>query len=114
MPPEALLIMTACWAISAIAALSIALPQSVLLVRTTFARDKNWWLRLKTTLLFGSIGIAAGRTAAILIDYLWFDQAWFGPLESRWAGDLTLAVAVTTAVVLAAVLFWQIQFEREP
>lgn len=102
---------TLCWAVAAVAALTIALPQSWLLVRTAVDRDKLWWFRLKSTLLFGSLGVAMLRNVAIWADYVLFDQHYFGGIAQRWPADLALSVVIMCACLLAAILYVRTQYE---
>lgn len=114
MPAEALTVTTLFWGISALAALFIAAPQAALLVRTAVRRDPLWWFRLKTTLLYGSLGLALARNVAIWADYTFFNQRYLGTIAQRWPADLVLSALVMLACVLAAVLFWRTQHEVRP
>lgn len=105
---------TACWAVCAIAALIVAVPQSILLVRTAPDRDDLWWFRLKSSLVFGSLGLAMIRNVAIWADYVFFDQRYLGMIEQRWPLDLALSVLIMAGCILAAVLYIQTQFEARP
>jgi hypothetical protein len=111
---DALALTTLCWGIAAIAALIIAVPQAILLIRTALHRDPLWWFRLKTTLLFGSLGTALTRNVAIWADYALFDQRYFGTISQRWPADLVLSALVMLACVLAAVLYVKTQNEVRP
>lgn len=115
MPPDNVLgAITLCWALGAVACLVISVPQSILLVRTSVNRDPLWWFRLKTTLLFGSLGVALIRNVAIWVDYTWFGQDLFGPIGERWPWDLAISALICGACVLAAVLYVQTQNEVRP
>lgn len=111
---EAIDVTTLLWAVASIAALSIAVPQATLLARTAVHRDPLWWFRLKTTLLFGSLGVAMIRNVLVWADLAWFDQRYLGPITHRWPLDLGLALCITAACVLAAVLYVQVQHEVRP
>ena len=113
-PDDALALTTLFWLVAAIAALTIAVPQAILLVRTAVHRDPLWWFRLKTTLLFGSLGVALGRNVAVWADYAFFGQRYLGTIAQRWAMDLVLAAAIMLACVLAAILYAQTQHEVRP
>lgn len=114
MPDEALALTTIFWGVSAVAALVIAVPQSLLLARTALRRDPLWWFRLKTSLLFGSLGVAMIRNLGVWADYTFFDQRYLGPITQRWQMDLVLATGIMLACVLAAVLYIQTQHEVRP
>ena len=115
MTPEAAIGMTTLvWGVAAIASLTIAVPQAVLLIRTSLNRDPLWWFRLKTTLLFGSLGIAMIRNVAVWADFAYFDQRYLGPIADRWPFDLGLALGICAACVLAAILYIQTQHEVRP
>ena len=110
-PETAVGMTTLVWGVAAIASLTIAVPQSVLLIRTSLNRDPLWWFRLKTTLLFGSLGIAMIRNVAVWADLAWFDQQYLGPIATRWPLDMALAFGICAACVLAAILYIQTQHE---
>lgn len=116
MVDNALALTTFFWGIAAVASLSIALPQMGLLVRTSIHRDELWWFRLKTTLLFGSLGLAMFRNVAVWADYSFFDQYYLGAITERWPADLTFAFLIMVACLLAAALFWKTQRDerKEP
>lgn len=113
-PDLALTLTTICWGVAALAALVIAVPQSFLLVRTAERRDVLWWFRLKTTLLFGSLGVALLRNVAIWADYVFFGQWYFGSITQRWPMDLALSVLIMLACLLAASLYIKVQSEVSP
>lgn len=110
-PDEALAVTTIFWGLAAVAALSIALPQSVLLCRTTLRRDDLWRWRVKTVLLFGGLALANLRNLAVWADYAFFDLRYLGTIEQRWPLDLAVAVILMAACTLAAVLHWETQHE---
>jgi hypothetical protein len=111
-PDEGLAVTTIFWGLAAIASLSIAVPQSVLLCRTTLRRDDLWRFRVKTVLLFGGLALANLRNLAVWVDYAFSDQRYLGGIEQRWPLDLAVAVILMAACTLAAVLFWQTQHEE--
>lgn len=113
-PDEALALTTAFWGAAAAAALIIAVPQAILLVRTALRRDPLWWFRLKTTLLFGSLGAAMARNVAVWADFTFFDQRYLGGIAQRWPADMVLSAAIMLACVLAAVLYVRTQHEVRP
>lgn len=113
-PDNALVVTTLCWGIAAIAALIIAVPQSVLLIRTSVHRDGLWWFRLKSTLLFGSLGLSMVRNLAVWADFTFYDQHYLGTIAQRWSLDLALSALIMLACVLAAVLYIQTQHEARP
>jgi hypothetical protein len=113
-PDTAVGMTTVIWGVAAVASLVVAVPQAVLLVRTSLHRDPLWWFRLKTTLLFGSLGIAMLRNVAVWADLAYFDQRYLGPIAVRWPFDLGLSLAICSACVLAAVLYVQTQHEVRP
>lgn len=112
-PEQAIDLTTLIWGVAAVAALVIAVPQSALLARTTppSRRDRNWWFRLMSTLLFGALGIAMLRNVVVWADLAYFDQRVLGPIARRWPLDLGLAVAICVACVLAAWLYVKTQRE---
>jgi hypothetical protein len=114
MPDIAINLTTACWGVALIAALVIALPQSLLLIRTSVRRDDLWWFRLKSSLLFGSLALAMARNLAVWADFALFNQRYFGTIERRWPMDLGLSALIMAAVVLAAILYVRTQTEVRP
>lgn len=105
MTPDLLALTACCWVVAALAALRIAAPQLVLLIRTSLHRDDLWLYRLKTSLLFGSLAVALLRNAAIWVDFLWFEQRFFGSINERQTGDLATSATITAACCLAAWLY---------
>jgi hypothetical protein len=113
-PDDALAITTGVWALAALAALSIAIPQSWRLIRTSMRHDSLWWFRLMSVLLFGALGVAMLRNVAVWADLTFNDQRLLGPISQRWPFDLGIATGVMIACVYAAVLYVQTQREVLP
>lgn len=103
-----------CYAVIALASLSIAVPQTLLLARLWRAVDGLTLFRLKNALVYGSLFLLALRTMAVWADFVLLDQRYLGPIERRWGSDLSVAVVVTVAVVFAAVLHWRTQHDVKP
>jgi len=114
-PDDAVALTTLCWAVASTASFTIAVPQLWLLLRTSIHRDSLWWFRLKTTLLFSSLGIAMVRNVAVWADFAFFEQHYLGAIDRRWPLDLALALAITVACVFSAILFIYTQhYDRTP
>jgi hypothetical protein len=88
-PDDALAITTGVWALAALAALSIAIPQSWRLIRTSMRHDSLWWFRLMSVLLFGALGVAMLRNVAVWADLTFTTSACSA--RSASAGRSTLA-----------------------
>lgn len=111
---QALDITTLIWGIAAAAALVIAVPQGVRLVKLRDRRDRLGSFRLMSTLLFGSLGVAMGRNVVFWADLAYFDQRYFGPIARRWPLDLGIALTIMVACVFAALLYVRVQNEVQP
>jgi hypothetical protein len=113
-PEDAVDITTIVWGIAAVAALSIAVPQAVLLIRLRRLHDRLWPFRVMSALLFGSLGVAMGRNVLAWADLAYFDQRYLGPIARRWPLDLAVAMLIMLACVWAALLYVRVQSEVQP
>lgn len=100
-----------CYAVVAAAALSIAGPQTLRLVRMRRVADGLGLFRLKNALVYGALFLLATRTLLVWADFVVFDQRYLGPVEHRWGFDLAVAAIAALAVAFAAALHWKTSHE---
>lgn len=104
---EVLIVIVFAW--TAIAALSVTIPQAWLLVRLWRAGDSIAPYTLKTVAWTGTLGVILLWRSMLFVDYSFFGQHVFGTIEDRWPIDLALALAFAVAVNFAAGLYhWTI------
>lgn len=109
MPDDLEVLIVVIFAWTALAALSVTIPQAWLLIRLWRAGDSIAPYTLKTVAWTGTLGVILCWRSALFIDYSFFDQRYFGTIEQRWPIDLTLALAFAVAVNFAAGLYhWTI------
>lgn len=113
-PAEALDVTTLVWGVAALAALSIAIPQAIMLIRLRNVRDSLWPFRVMSVLLFGALGVAMTRNVAVWADVAYFDQRYLGPIAVRWPLDLGIALTIMLACLWAAGLYSKVQREERP
>lgn len=113
-PEDAVDVTTMVWGVAALAALMVAIPQSLLLVRMRNRQDRLWPFRVMSTLLFGSLGIAMGRNVLVWADLAYFDQRYMGPIARRWPLDMAIALLIMVACLWAALLYVRVQNEVTP
>lgn len=113
MPGRVELLIVVVFAWTALAALSVALPQAWLLVRLWRAGDAIAPYTLKTVAWTGTLGVILLWRAILFVDYSRFDQRYFGTIDDRWPIDLALALAFAVAVNYAAALYhWTVTLGR--
>ena len=111
MPDDIELLVAFVFAETAFVALSVAVPQAVLLVRLWRAGESIARYTLKTVAWTGTIGLILFWRSLLFVDYTLFEQRYFGTIEERWPVDLTLALLFAVAVNYAATLYhWDITF----
>ncbi len=104
-PERVLTSIVVAFAVASLAALSVAVPQSILLVRLLMARDPIAPYTLKTVAWTGTIGVAFAWRCIVFIDFTYFDQYYLGTIEDRWPVESIMAFALTAAVIYGAALY---------
>lgn len=108
---EWMLIVLFIW--TGIAALSVAIPQTWLLLRLLREGNPIAPYTLKTVGWTGPLGLLVLWRCAVFVDTFFFDQYYLGPIEQRWGWEFALAVLFALGVNYAAVLYhWTITFGR--
>lgn len=105
MPEKVLLSIVIAFAIASLAAISVAVPQSILLVRLLAARDAIAPYTLQTVAWTSTIGVSFAWRCAVFVDFTYFDQRYLGTIEDRWPIESIMAFALTAAVIYGAVLY---------
>lgn len=115
MPERVLLSIIVAMAVAAIAALSVAVPQSVLLVRLLVRGDPIAPYTLKTVAWTSSIGVAFAWRCLVFVDFTYFSMHYLGTIEDRWPFETILAFLLTGSVLYAAILYHRtVTFGRTP
>lgn len=105
MPEKVLYSIVVAFAIASIAALTVAAPQAILLVRLWHDGDPIAPYTLKTVAWTGTIGVSFAWRCLVFMDFTYFDQRYFGTIDDRWPIESILAFGLTAAVVYGAVLY---------
>lgn len=91
--------------IASIAALTVAIPQTALLVRLLRAGNSIAPYTLKTVAWTGTIGVAFAWRCLVFIDFTYFDQRYLGTIDDRWPIESIMAFGLTAAVIYGAALY---------
>lgn len=104
-PERVLYSIIVAFAIASVAALTVAIPQSMLLVRLLRSGDEIAPYTLKTVAWTGTIGVAFAWRCIVFVDFTYFDQHYLGTIEDRWPIESAMAFLPTAAVIYGAVLY---------
>jgi hypothetical protein len=105
MPERVLASIVVAFAIASLAALSVAIPQSVLLIRLIRARNGIVPYTLQTVAWTSTIGVAFAWRCIVFIDFTYFDQYYLGTIEDRWPIESVMAFLLAAAVIYGAALY---------
>lgn len=105
MPDDVGAVIVIALGLGAFCALSVAIPQAILLVRLIRNGEGMALWTLKTVLWTGSLGLALGWRFLVWADYTQFDQRVLGTIDQRWPVEATLTMLVAAACIYAAGLY---------
>lgn len=113
MPDSVEIAISVVFAWTALVALSVAVPQTVLLVRLVRAGNAIAPYTLKTVAWTGTLGVILLWRSMLFLDYSLFEQRYLGTIDDRWPWDFALAVVFALAVNYAAFLYhWTVTLGR--
>jgi hypothetical protein len=104
-PDEIAALVILLFAETAIAAFSVAIPQTILLIRLIVERAVIAAYTLKTAGAFGSIGLVLAYRVAVFVDFTYFEQRILGPISARWGLELALSIILSIAINYVAALY---------
>lgn len=114
-PPNVESVVVGALALAALAAFSVAVPQTILLIRLARIGHPDAPWTLKTAAWTGTIAIAFAWRCAVFVDFAWFDQQHLGPISRRWGIEAAMALMIAAAVLYTAVLYHlTVTFRRRP
>lgn len=105
MPDDVAVAIVMAFGLAALCALSVAIPQAILLIRLVRNGQGIALWTLKTVLWTGSLGLALGWRFLVWVDFTQFDQRVFGTIDQRWPIEAILATLVAGACIYAAGLY---------
>lgn len=105
MPDDVGVVIVMALGLAALCALSVAIPQAVLLVRLARKGEGIALWTLKTVLWTGSLGLALGWRFLVWVDFTQMDQRVLGTIDQRWPVEATLTMLVAAACIYAAGLY---------
>jgi hypothetical protein len=113
MPDWAEHVIVVLFAWTAVAALSVTIPQGCLFFHLVQRHSPATPYTLKTILWTGTIGVLLLWRSLVFADTLLFEGRFFGPIQNRWMFELFLALLFVGAVNYAAILYhWTVTFRR--
>lgn len=92
-------------ALAALCALSVAIPQAVLLVRLWRRGDSIAFYTLKTVFWTSAIAVGLGWRCLIWLDGAYYDQRFLGTAVDRWPAEVAISVFVAMSCFYAAGLY---------
>lgn len=115
MPDNVASVVVVMLALAAVCALSVAVPQTVLLVRLFWAGEEIVFWTLKTVLWTGAVAVGLGWRCLIWLDGTYFGQRYLGTPEGRWPYEVAISVLVALACFYAAGLYHStVTFGKRP
>lgn len=105
MPEDVEVVIAIALGLASVCALSVAIPQAILLIRLACRGEGIALWTLKTVLWTGSLGLALGYRCLVWIDYTQMGQRYLGPIDQRWPIETTLTMLVAAACIYAAGLY---------
>lgn len=92
-------------ALAALCALSVAIPQAILLMRLWRRGDRIIYWTLKTVLWTSAVGAGLGWRCLIWLDGTFFDQRFLGTAMDRWPAEVAISLYVALSCFYAAILY---------
>jgi len=96
---------TGAFGLAALMALSVAIPQLLLVPRLVWRHDPILPYTISTVLWTSAVGLACFWRFLVFIDLSYFDQEYMGTIDSRWPIEVLLAGYLVGAVGYATVLY---------
>jgi hypothetical protein len=113
MPDSVAAATVAMLALASLCALSVAIPQAVLLVKLWRRNDGIAVYTAKTVLWTSAVAVGIGWRCLIWLDGTYFDQRYLGTAAQRWPAEVGISVFVALACFYAAGLYHlTVTFER--
>lgn len=111
MPAVAEYVIVALFVESALAALSVTVPQALLWTRLWRQQSPVAVYTFKTVAWTGSLGVILLWRGLVFLDTLLFNQQYLGRIDDRWAFEMFLALLLVVAINYGAGLYhWTVTF----